>query len=238
MNENEDYSRGHRLLTAVERILDGNDNLIALVRDHQRRAQASLTAAPEAHRREVSAKLITHFSNRTAISGGALALPAMIPGAGTLLAVAGGALADMGLMLKFEVEMALALTQLHGFDITQENERQIAFLLASVSTYDAHSGRNFFVDVAAAEGTAVWKYAPREASKLLLNALTRLALINLGKGVLRALPLVGVAVGASFNKVLTQRVGERCRTALEQRQATAATEPRPPSDVVDAKFTS
>lgn len=62
------------------------------------------------------------------------AAPALIPGAGTLMAALGGALADMGFLLKYEVEMALVLSHLYGFDIRRDEERQLAFLRASVGT--------------------------------------------------------------------------------------------------------
>ena len=52
---------------------------------------------------------MSHYSNATAVSGGATALPSMIPGLGTLVTLTGGTLVDVALMLKFEVEMALAL---------------------------------------------------------------------------------------------------------------------------------
>ena len=100
--------------------------------------------------------MVRHFSNRTAVTGGLAAVPSLLPWLGMLGAVAGGTLADMGMMLKYEVEMALVLSHLHGFDITQDKERQLAFLMASVSTCNAKSGRNFFLDVAHAEGIAIW----------------------------------------------------------------------------------
>jgi hypothetical protein len=150
------------------------------------------------------------------------------------VAAAGGTLADMGMVLKYEVEMALVLSHLFGFDITQAKERQLAFLMASVSTYNAKSGRNFFVDVAHAEGIAVWKYAPREVSKMLVSVFTKIALLQLSKGLLRALPLVGIAVGSSMNKVLTSRVGERCIAELKARQRFAKEQP-PEEEVVEAK---
>lgn len=240
MKEVEDHSQGRKLLNVVERIIADTDSLVALSKDSLRRAQvahpedeaAALTAASEA--------IISHFSTRTAVSGGLAALPALLPGVGTLAAVAGGALADVGLMLKFEVEMALTLSHLHGFDITREEERNLAFLLASVSTYDAKSGGNFFADVVQAEGIALWKYTPRQVAKLLLTVLSKLALLQAGKGLVRAVPFVGIAVGSTMNKVLTRRVGERLVSELSQRREQAKAKPsarkrKKDADVVEAK---
>ncbi|WP_375770853.1 EcsC family protein [Archangium gephyra] len=230
MKEAEDQSQGRKLLTAVERILSDTDSLIALAEQQVLRAGGD--------KREAAEEVVRSFSNRAAVAGGLAAAPALIPGAGTLVAALGGALADMGFLLKYEVEMALVLSYLHGFDIRKDEERQLAFLLASVSTYDAKSGENVLVDVAKAEGVAIWKYAPREVSKHLVSVMTKIALLQLSKGLVRALPLVGIAVGSSMNKVLTKRVGERCIRDLQKRReflGAEATREEQEEDVVEAR---
>ena len=45
------------------------------------------------------------------------------------------------------------------------------------------------------------------------------ALLAISKGFVRVLPIIGVAVGAGANKVLTSRVGRRCRGELERRSS-------------------
>jgi len=143
----------------------------------------------------------------------------MIPGFGTLVAVTGGALADMSLVLKYETELAMALTHLYGFDIRSERGRRIALALASVSTYDEKSGEDLLVDIAETEVTAIWNYGGRQLSKLLLTVMARLALIQLGKSALRAVPFAGMAVGASVNRILTKGVGDRLVAQLEVRRS-------------------
>ncbi len=224
-----DTSQGEKLLSAVERILADTASIMAMADGCRERAKSS--GGDEASIRARAARmLVSEYSTRTAVSGGLSALPGIVPGIGTLVAVAGGALADVGFLLKFEVEMALALSHLYEYDIRNETERQRAFLLASVSMYDAKSGENFMMDVARAETVALWTYAPREVSKLLLTVLTRLALRSVTKGVLRAVPFVGIAVSSGMNKVLTTHVGERCVQELDRRvQQSPAS-----GDVVDA----
>ncbi|WP_158502210.1 hypothetical protein [Vitiosangium sp. GDMCC 1.1324] len=239
MKEVEDQSQGRKLLTAVERILSDTDSLIALAERHLRRALENKRDNLEMARHAAATEVVRSFSNKAAVAGGLAAAPALLPGAGTLVAALGGALADMGFLLKYEVEMALVLSHLHGFDIRKDEERQLAFLLASVSTYDARSGENILLDMAKAEGVAIWKYAPREVSKMLVGVMTKLALLQLSKGLVRALPLVGIAVGSSMNKVLTTRVGERCIRDLGKRRELLATEAEreesEQEDVVEAR---
>lgn len=225
---------GRKLLSAVERLLAETGSLIAYSNDCMRRAKAKKLGDEQKTVAEAAAEVVGHYSNLCAVSGAATALPAAVPGLGTVVALTGGALADVALLLKFEVEMALVLTHLYGYDIRDEKERQLAFLLASVNTYDAKSGRNFFVDVAEAEGHALWSYAPREISKLLVIVLAKLAVSSIGKGLARAIPFVGIAVGASVNKVLTARVGNGCIRELTRR-AREGEGPRTRDDVVEAK---
>jgi len=235
MNEQEEIRQGEKLLTAVERILEDTDEITRRVAEMRRETEVNLSSEEDV-RAVVAKRIVERYSRSSAVSGGAAALPALFPGIGTLAALTGGTLADMGFVLKFEVEMAMSLTALHGWDITEPGERQFAFLLASVNTYDAKSGRNFFVDVAAAEGTALWNYGPREVGKLLVSVMTKLALLSLSKGFVRALPLVGIAVGAGMNKVLTQKVGQRVSAELERRRKLQGPPGSPiAAEVVDAK---
>jgi hypothetical protein len=220
MNETEDTERGRKLLSAVERIIDDTDAIIAQV-DRQRTFVRGLQPGidEEALRGQVSERLVRHYSNAAAISGGATALPALFPGVGSLLALTGGTLLDVAFTLKFEVEMALALCWNHGFDIREERERRLAFLLASVMVHDESTGTNFLADVAQAEGEALWNYTPRQVPKILAQVLARIAARQAVRGAARLLPFVGIAVGAGLNKTLTTRTGRKMTEELTRRRA-------------------
>jgi hypothetical protein len=214
-----DEERGRKILTAVERILADNVTIKALVRESQDKAVSVLTddASKKDLRRAAAKEIIRTYSNRAAVAGGASGIPSLIPGFGAIALAIGGGLAELTAVLKFEVEMALALTHLYGFDIEEPRERQLAFLLASVGTYDA-AGKNFFVDVAKVEGTAIWNYGPRRLGRLVITALTMIAAMYVWRGLFKVVPIVGIAVGTSMNKVLTQRVGDRCQKDLALRR--------------------
>ncbi|MBN1208340.1 MAG: hypothetical protein JXB05_26000 [Myxococcaceae bacterium] len=239
MTEAEGQSQGRKLLTAVERIIADTNSLIALSQQHLSRAQARDLDGEDATLHAAAEGVVRHFSQRTAITGGLAAAPSLLPGMGSLVSLVGGTLADMGMVLKFEVEMALVLSHLHGFDITRPEERQLAFLMASVGTYDTKSGGNFFVDIARAQGQAIWNYTPREVSKLLLSVMTQIALLKLSRGLLaRALPVVGIAVNSTVNHTLTRRVGARCIRDLQIRRQLVKPEGAAPSkDTAAARST-
>jgi uncharacterized protein (DUF697 family) len=205
------------LLTAVERLVDDSDSLVAQVAAFEEDVDAlGHRTGTLLHRDAVAARVIRAFSNRSAFAGGLTALPAMLLGAGTAVAIVGGSLADMTVMLKHEVEMALCLTHLYGHDIRVEKARWLGYTLAAVNTYEAQSGRNFFVDIAGAQLEAVAKYTPRQLSKLVASAFGKYALLSLSRGFFRAMPLVGVAVSATTNKLMLSSTGWKCVDALER----------------------
>lgn len=215
-----DEVKGRQLLSAVERLVSSNDTLRTHVAVCEARAKAR---APEASkskdtfRQLVAQELTRSYSNRAAIAGGATALPALIPGVGSLAAGIAGTFAELAYLLKTEVELCLSISHVYGFDIDEPQERQLSFLLAAVSTYDA-SGKNFFVDVVRAEGVAIWNYGSRVLARMVIKAMTALALAYVWRGLLRMVPVLGIVIGSGMNKVLTERVGERASRDLRTRR--------------------
>lgn len=210
--------KGKQILTAVERIVTSSQSIRATVEEARTQAKAKSALNKADTLRELTAReLVRHYSNRTAIAGGISGLPGLIPGIGSLAVSIGGGLAELTFLLKWEVEMALALSHLYGFDIDDPRERQLAFLMASVGTYDA-TGKNFFADVMKVEGVALWNYAPRAAGKMVVKAIAVVAGLYLWRGFLKAIPVLGIAIGGGMNKVLTDRVGDRVSRDLRTRR--------------------
>jgi hypothetical protein len=114
--------------------------------------------------------------------------------------------------------MCLALAHVHGFDLKDRRERQLAFLLAAVGTQEA-AGRSGLQDLIKAEEVAIWTYGPRVAGRLIVEGFATLALGSFWRGLVKAVPFLGVAVGSGLNKVLTTRVGERALAQLRVRRA-------------------
>ncbi len=214
---NESSQAGYHLLNAVERMVAPSREISDVVESYRR------TTSPGTA--NLSERIISHYSNRTALAGGVSSLPGLVPGVGTIAVVLGSTLAEMAVVLKLEVEMCLALAHAHGFDIDDRRERQLALLLAAVHTHEVESGRNVLLDMGEVTLTAVSNYTPRELQKLLLRVSSAIA-INYAtkyvtKGVLKAIPLVGIGIGAGFNKVLTTKVGRKAREWFAWRRACA-----------------
>src|SRR6476659_413883 len=104
-----DDEQGQKLLTAVERIVASNASIRATVDGVSATVKSKQAELKGGELRDaVAAALVKHYSDRAAIAGGASALPGLIPGWGSLVAAVGGTFAELTLLLKWEVEMALA----------------------------------------------------------------------------------------------------------------------------------
>ena len=211
-----DLDTGQKLLTAVERLVEAPELILEKV--EKARARTGAWDDPDT----VAPALISSYSTKAAIIGGATAIPAMLPGLGTAATLALGPFVDMVMLLKIEAELCLALSALRGHDIRDPAERQLAFLLAAVNTAEVAKGRSALRDAVDVSGTAIWNYAPRRVGKLLVHAIAILAALHLSRNLLRAIPIIGVAVGASMNKVLTKRVGTKAYAALRVRDSLQA----------------
>jgi uncharacterized protein (DUF697 family) len=223
-------ARGEQVLSAVERIVDDVDDLIAQVETLK---STFPQGDDDAQLEAISGQLIADYSTRSAIAGGLTSLPALLPGGGTVVAIVGGALVDMTFMLKHDVEMILCLSYLHGFDIRDDKERWLAYVLAGIRTHNVQTRRNYLADLVDVQLDALPKYTPREMFKLASTVIGRLALLSLSRSFVRALPLIGIAVSASTNKFMTTSVGWWCVEALERRRA-AEVDPALDPEAVDA----
>jgi hypothetical protein len=223
---------GERLLSAVERIVEDCDGLIAAVEAFRLDTIPTADEDESDHRAAVADRIIASYASKSTVAGGASALPGLLPGGGTIIAVTAGAMVDMTLMLKHEVEMALCLTHLYDHDIRDEKERWLAYALVAVNIYEAKAGQSYVQDLAEAQLEAFALYTPRQLTKLVITLLGKIGLLALSKSFARALPFVGIVVGAAANRVLTRTVGRRCAEALERRRNVESINDAP---IIDAR---
>jgi hypothetical protein len=202
---------GTKLLNSLERLLACDAVILEGVR--RRRALSR-------DRNDACTRTIAEYSNTSAMIGAFAALPAVVPGYGTA-ATMGAVVAELAYVMKTEVEMCLALAALYDLDITHRDHRELAYLLAAVTTYEVSTGRNLLHDYGAIGVQAIWTHTPREVTKLLLRILASIVIVRgsqvVGRGLLRAIPLVGVGISAGMNKVLTSKTGKRANVAFKVR---------------------
>ncbi|MDR0965595.1 MAG: hypothetical protein LBM75_03660 [Myxococcales bacterium] len=224
---------GAQLLRAVERILDTPDQIELQVEESIQEIRQKLPSdVPGIQIRALAEKkLIARYANRAALAGGAASLPAIIPGIGTATAFVGGGLVDMTFCLKYEIEMVLSLASLRGFDIHDPRERQLAYYLAAAHTYESTPGSVPIADFLKIEVDAVWHYTPRQLGKIVAILFVKLAILFSGKGLLRAVPLMGALVSGGVNKALAHKLGNSVVKMLDLRPEKSAA----PADSEDAE---
>jgi uncharacterized protein (DUF697 family) len=210
--------RGERLLSAVERLVEDCDDIIARVETLKSGMPAHFDEAERID--ALGGHIIADYSRRSAIAGAVTSLPGLLPGGGSAVVLVGGVLVDMTFMLKHDVEMILSLSYLYGHDIRLEKERWLAYVLAGVRTYQLQEPRGYLTDMLDVQLDALPKYTPRELFKLAATVLGKVALLSVSRGFVKALPFIGVAVSASSNSFLTRSVGWSCVDVLEARRFT------------------
>ncbi|MFA5624687.1 MAG: EcsC family protein [Bradymonadales bacterium] len=214
--EDEEEQQGKKILYAVETILDSNQNI-------RKRAQKALERyaklEPRKQRDKAAARIIAYYSNLSASSGVVTTLPSLVPGIGALFTIFGGGIMDAVMVLKCEVEMALCLASLYGYDIEEDAERTRAFLMTSAALEGTKASESRSESLLRVVDLAVNEYSTRQLSKMMLKIIGRAGLTMSSKRLLRLMPVVGMAVGGGVNKVLTQRTGKRCKYALDVRRA-------------------
>lgn len=210
-------SNAKRVVSAVEMLIDSPEALHRRGWEQRQTHDGNVDAACQA--------IISQQSNVSAIVGALSAAPAIIPGPGTAMAVLGGMLGEAILLLKLETELCMLLSAAHGFDVRLPHERQLAMLLASIGTFQSRHGDDVLLALGITSAEAIWNYAPREVSKLLLRVVGRVLVVgaarNGARTLLLAAPFVGMGVGAGMNKALTARVGKRAHVALVMRARAA-----------------
>ena len=219
LDDDEGERQASRVLRAVEVLVDSDEKITTVAKRKKCRVLLDADDKDELPLDEktlfmrTGAEIIKHYSSRASVSGGVSGLPAMLPGVGSLVGFVGASALDLVYMLKFEVEMSLCLFHLAGFDISQERIRKLAITIVTVASSDVIKMKKE-VDTVSLMGAAFWDYSVRQLSRHLITTISRILVVSTSRQLVRALPLLGVVVGATVNKVMLNRTGNACLDAL------------------------
>jgi uncharacterized protein (DUF697 family) len=157
-------------------------------------------------------KLISTYSTKAGISGGATAFIGIIPGMGTAIEIFGGATADIALCMKFQIEMTMALADLYGQDIESEEGKRRHFIIAGLGTINMEAVKQGGEQAAKLFTRIVQRYV-QESSFEAVRIIFRKVTITLSKRALqKAIPFgIGAIIGFTSNKTFTWVVGQRAK---------------------------
>ena len=210
-NENEED--GSRLLRAVEAIAISPRDANSIA---ERYLQQSRDRFPDSeswdHQLRAADKIIGRYSRLAAYFGSATGLPGIIPGLGTAVAIVGGAAADSLVCMKLQVDMCMCLAAVFKYDITSEDGKHLAFLIAATGSAQ-HAGVEAGVRLGSKAGVRMLRqYLKGAALRAVKQAFKRVGVTFTRKAVEKAIPFgIGAAVGGVANYGLTRYVGHQAK---------------------------
>jgi hypothetical protein len=167
---------------------------------------------------ELSRLAIDRSGKRVAGMGAVSALPATIPGAGTVVEF-GAALGDASLLTFAQTELILLLAHLHGRPVTDIEARKLDVLMAmGVEAGVVDLRRNGFVRVMGtthrdgelsgeAGAMLTRRISRRLAAQVAGKLARRRAYVLLG----REVPVIGIGLAAGYNFWSTRKLGNAAR---------------------------
>jgi hypothetical protein len=186
-----------------------------------RRGEATRTRAarlrqahPNLNRRELARRAIVKSSRIHAGSGAVSAIPALLPGPGTVIEI-GAAISDTSLLTTAQVELILLIAVLYGHALDNHEGRRLDVLLTfgivtglvklrrdgSVTIRGVRYGRE---EIRSAADTGLAAHINRRlVRQVMARVARRSAFVLLG----REVPLLGIGVAAGYNHRSTRKVG-------------------------------
>lgn len=211
MNQAVDELEPSRLQKAVEVIAITPEAATKLVGGYRATFEAKFKREPESleDKSRIAAKVIGRYSKLSAVTGAVTALPSVIPGVGTAVAVLGGGVTDLAVGLKLQIDMCMCLVEVYEAELSSEDKKHLAFVLAlagSVEQMAANGGKAAVMKIAQ---KLVYQYLRGPALITIKQLFKRVAITITQKAMAKAVPLgVGVAFSGSTNYVLTMVVGK------------------------------
>jgi hypothetical protein len=172
---------------------------------------AQARAEGKANERDyVAEQIVNRYARLAATVGGVTALAGIVPGIGTAAAALGGGAADAAASMKLQVDMTMCLATAFGYDLDNEDARNLAFLVAVGGALEK-AGEGAAARIATKAGVRLLREYLRGAALQTAKVLFRkVGLVFTRKALEKAIPFgVGVGVGALGNYALTKFVGRQ-----------------------------
>ncbi|MGN6380443.1 MAG: hypothetical protein ACTHNU_15940 [Gaiellales bacterium] len=209
------------------RLADATEAAIGLTLDRRRlaieRSAARIRRAhPGAPPHRLARVAVRRRSRHVAGSGLLSALPATVPGAGTMVSV-GAALGDVSYLTVSQVEMVLLLAHLYGRNLDDRDARRLDVLIAlgveaglvklkrggEIHVAGVGYSREQLRELAAAQLAQIVN--GRLAAQVAARLARRRTRIVLG----REIPVLGIGIAAGYNLWSTRRLGSATIDYLE-----------------------
>lgn len=205
--------RGSRLLGFVELVAISPEDAKHMANQYLDQSRKQHVQDSRLHHQIRAADaIIKRHAKLAAIVGGTTALPGVVPGVGTAIAMLGGGVADVGVCMKMQVDMCMCLAAVFDYDVASEDVRHLAFLIAVFGALQ-HGGAEAGVKLGSRAGVRMLnQYLRGSALVTLKQMFARVGVRFTRVGLEKALPIgIGVALGVGFNYGFTRYIGRQAK---------------------------
>lgn len=205
-----DVPADSRLQKAVETIVMTPAAAEKVVDGYRRGFEDKNERKPESleDKRRIAAKIIGRYSKMSAATGAVTAVPSVIPGVGTAVAILGGGATDIAVALKLQVDMCMCLVEVFETELSTEDKKHLAFTLALAGSVEQMASKGGKAAVQKIAEKLVYQYLRGPALVTIKQLFKRVSITFTQKAMAKAIPAgVGVAFSSSTNYVLTRVVG-------------------------------
>lgn len=199
-----------RLQKAVEAIAITPEAAAGLVNGYRRGFEARNERPPVSmdDKRRIAAAIIGRYSKLAAASGALTAIPSVVPGIGTAVAVVGGGLADIAVALKLQIDMCACLVEVYETEMSNEDKKHLAFVLALAGSAEQLVTKGGKAAVEKIAQKLVFQYFSGPLLVSVKELFKKVSITVTQKAVAKAVPFgVGIALSGTANYVLTTVVG-------------------------------
>jgi hypothetical protein len=200
-----------RLQKAVEAVAISPEEAAKLVDGYRRsfRKKFEREAETDTDKRRIASKVIDRYSKLAAATGAVAAIPGVIPGIGTAVAVIGGGAADIAASLKIQIDMCMCLVDVFTEELSSEDKKHLAFVLALAGSVEGLAANGGKVAVEKAAQKIVLQHLKGPALVTIKQLFKKVGVTFLQKSAAKAIPAgIGVVFSGSTNYVLTTVVGK------------------------------
>ena len=204
---------GSRLLQAVESIVISSEDAMKIADQYVVQGRQRFPSDSEwSHQRRAASKIVNRYSKLAAMVGVGSALPGVIPGLGTAVAMVGGGAADSLVCMKLQVDMCMCLAAAFKYEIASEDGKHLAFLIAATGSIQ-HAGGEVVASIGSKAGVSMLRqYLKAGALQATKQAFRRVGVTFTRKAAEKAIPFgIGALVAGTVNYGLTRYVGRQAK---------------------------
>ena len=166
---------------------------------------------PHLARRELAERVIAEKCWWCALAGALTAVPAVVPGLGTVVALLGGAAVDVALLTHLLSGLVLELAAVYGRPLTGPSPVRETLWAFMVATGTGSLGAGLSRSVVA-------RLSHEAFTNLLHQVLWSLGIRSVGRSTLaRLIPVLGIALAGGINYAVARSVGRRALAYYESR---------------------